>query len=132
MATASFNAYKDNSTYDTFQLVSTTADGCQWKVASRDIALPYSVTLKRKIGSSGKLSNDHVLVTISRTERNSTTGMLVTGSATLDISIPRDSATVSATTMRYLVGELASILNDDAALAASNTNRFALVGGNDL
>jgi len=112
--------------------VSTSPTGAKYQVSGRALASPYSIEINRKIGPVSATGNDHVIVRVSKTDPNSTTAKPATVLCTLDISIPRDNATVTPTEVLACVGVLASLLNDCAALAATSVNRTALIEGRDL
>jgi len=132
MSSASLTPYKNNSTTQAFTLVSNSATGALYSVASRSLATPYTVQITRKVGSPGALGNDHVFLKVSLSDPNSTTGKIATGSATLDISIPRDVTTVTQAELLEVLGILSSLLNDSTALAATTVARTALLEGRDL
>jgi len=132
MASASLTPYYNNSLQETFSLVSAGTDKTTWKVTGRDLALPKTLTIERKIGAPGKTANDHILIRISQSERNATTGLIATASATLDLSIARDTSVLNATAVRYLPRMIASLLNDSAACSATSNNASAIVAGLDV
>jgi len=132
MASSSITPYKTNAATQAFALQSTSASGATFIVTGRSLANPHFIQITRKIGPSNSMANDHVIVRISLTDPNATTLKPVTGSVTLDISIPRDNATVTLAEMTEELGLLASLLNDNTALAATTVNRSALLNGQDL
>jgi len=132
MPSASLAPYQSNSVQMTFTLQSSNSSGAAWLVTARPLANPYKVELIRKIAPPNSMANDHVILRVSRTDANSTSGKPATGSASLDISIPRDVATIDLSEMKAVVGILSSLLNDNAALAATDVNRSALLSGLDL
>lgn len=132
MASSTLTFYYDATHSQSFSLVSTGQNLSNWKVAGRDLSLPYEVSVQRKLTPPSALGNDHVIVTIRGVERNATTGKLVTGSVTMDISIPKDTATIGLNAMSQMVGYLSSLINDGGVLAGTNTNRTAILGGRDL
>lgn len=124
--------YGDSSSSLAFPLVSTSATGSTWRVASRGIGIPYSVTTQRKLGAPGALSNDKVTVQLKRVENNATTGKPATFVATLDLSIPRDTSIITLTEQARMVKFLTCIGWDNAAGAATVANATALLTGGDL
>lgn len=132
MASSSIQPYKNNTTTETFTLVSSEKDGASYKVAGRPLANPYEVVIQRKLTAPSKKSNDHVVLRIYRTEPNADTGILATGQVTLDISIPKDQTVITATVMTELISELSSLLNEATAMEATTANIDALIEGYDL
>jgi len=135
MASSTIAPKYGTSASNTFALRNTSAAGCEYAVAGRSLAKPYTVSILRKVGNSSATGNDHVIVSIRRTEANATTFKLSTGAVTLDISIPRDSATITADHMNEMLASLSSLLNDFAAVEdtlASHGNIITLLGGSDL
>lgn len=130
MASASLVPYKNNTSTVTFSVVTTSLERTTYKVSGRGISTPFSLEISRKL-SSGK-SNDHVSVRIAQQERNASTTVIATGQVLLDISIPKDQSIVTNGVMVEMLGLLASVLNDSAALAATTASRTALVEGRDL
>jgi len=132
MASSTLTAYRDGSDTVVFTLVSTSATGAVWTVSGRSLSAPYSISIDRKINSSGAMANDHVILRISETELNATTGKPATLAATLDISIPKDQSILTPTVQKYLLKRLASLLNDQSATAATFVSAVALIEGRDL
>jgi len=132
MPSSSLVPYQSNSVSMSFTLQSSFASGARWLVTARPLANPYCVELNRKIAPPNSMANDHVILRVSRTDANSVTSKPVTGSATLDISIPRDVGTITLDEMKAVVGLLSSLLNDCTALAATDVNRSTLLNGLDL
>jgi len=132
MASSSLTPYKNNTQQVTFALQSSSLTGAVYTVASRGLATPFRVSINRKIGPTNSTGNDHVILKVELSDPNSTTGKIATGLATLDISIPRDTSTVTQAEMVEVLGILGSLLNDAAALAATTINRTALLEGRDL
>jgi len=132
MASSSLVPKKSESTVETFALQNTSAQGATYSVAGRGLALPKQIVIQRKVGPSGSTGNDHVIVRVVHTDANATTGKPVTSLVSLDISIPRDTATITPTEVVESLGILASLLNDSTALAATTVARTALVEGRDL
>jgi hypothetical protein len=125
--------YGDTETV-TYGLVSDNAAGAKWQVSGRSLGLPKTLELNRKVGAPGAMGNDHVILRFSQTEANTETGKIATGSVTLDVSIPRDVATITQAMMNDLLGMLSSLLNDLGAVedTASRANCIALLEGVNL
>jgi len=132
MATATLTLYKNSSTTLAFTLVSQSATGATYKVGGRSLSTPFVIELQRKLTAPGKKGNDHIIVRIARTERNTQTGDLATTQGMLDFSVPKDQSLMGLTEQLEILGLLVSALNDGAALAATSTNRSALISGSDL
>lgn len=132
MASASLSPFNSNAVSVSFSLVSTSATGASYQASGRDLSLPYKVQIDRKIGPSGAAANDHVVMKISRIEKNVTTAKLATGSVQIDISVPRDSAALTKVYIVEMLGIASSLLNDNTALAATSVARTALAEGRDL
>jgi len=132
MASSSLTPKYDNTNSYTFALVSTGVDGATHKVEGRDLALPFEVNVQRKLTGGSKTGNDHVVVRMARTERNATTAKLATMQVLVDISIPKDTSVITQAEQLKLVGAVASLLNDNAALQATTVARSALINGRDI
>jgi len=135
MASSTIAPKYGTSASNTFALRNTNSSGCEYAVSGRSLSKPYAITISRKVGNGSALGNDHVIVSIRRTEANATTFKLSTGNVTLDISIPRDSATLTTDMMNEMLASLSSLLNDYAAVEdtlASHGNIITLLGGADL
>lgn len=131
MASATVTLYKSTSGTVEFSLVTTGKEQTTYRVAGRSLATPLSLEITRKIGPSGASANDHVIVKLTQVERNETSQKLATASATLDISIPRDTTAVSTTKVIELLGMMSSMLNEGATIPYA-LNRTALVDGRDV
>jgi len=132
VAKSTIAPYRNSANSQSFSLVTTGATGSTWKVAGRDLALPYVVEIQRKLTSSGASGNDHIIVRVARTERNATTMKLATAQCLLDISIPKDTTLLTQTVQKEIVSILASVLNEETAMEATNANITALVSGGDF
>jgi len=132
MAAATLTPYYNNTTQTTYNLVSTGPTGSMWKLAGRDLGQPKSVEIIRKMTPIGSSANDHVILRLSNTMRNATTGKLATLVATCDISLPKDATDLTTNQRLYMLAELASLLNDSSANAATTVARSALIEGRDL
>lgn len=132
MASSTLNPYKDNTNHVLFSLASTSATGAKYLVSGRSMSLPYICEITRKVTPANSTSNDHVTVRLARSEANATSGKLATAQVTLDISIPKDQSVLTAAVQKEIVSVLASILNEAAAMQATNANITALIEGRDL
>jgi len=132
MASSSLTPYYDNSNQETFALLTQGEKSTRYVVAGRSVSKPYAVDVIRKISSAGAKSNDHVIVRVFRVETNEDTGLPATGQVTLDISIPKDDATITVAYVKQMVGIMSSLLNDDATIGAAPTAIASLVAGGDL
>lgn len=94
-----------------FTLVGQTSNGATYKVATRSLSLPKTMDFQYVLGAPGSLGNDKLIVTISDTVQNSTTGKVSTARAKLELSVPRDSA-VTETVISDLLAHFTSLLTD--------------------
>lgn len=90
MAASSYSLDNLANTAVVFTQAGATATGAQYKVTSRTLQLPETLTIDFKIGSTGSKGNDHAVIKISNTVADSN-GVAATGSVTVDLSIPRNS-----------------------------------------
>lgn len=132
MASSTLTAYETSSVTKAFALAQVSATATTYILSGRAISLPYKVSIERKIGNSNASSNDHVLLRISRIEANATTAKPATFQATLDISIPKDQSILTPVEQKKVLALIASMLNDGAAVGATNANTTALIEGRDL
>lgn len=132
MATETITAYEANAGTKSFVLANTNSVKTSWIVSGRAIALPYSLSVERKLSQPNSPSNDHVILRVGRVEQNATTGKLATFQATLDISIPKDQSVLSPAEQKKAISLLASILNENTAMEATNANITKLIEGRDL
>lgn len=132
MASASLTPYDDSSSQVTFNLVSQSATGATYKVASRDLATPFMVEITRKLTAPSASSNDHIVVRVARVERNADTGKLATLQCLVDVSIPKDTSILDSTAQLELLGVVGSLLNDSTAMEATTVARTAIIEGRDL
>jgi len=135
MSSSSLTLAVSSSTTQAFSLVGDKADGAKWQAASLPMNTPYTVELTRKLAAAGSVGNDHVLLKISRTVLNATTGKYGTSSVTVDISLTRTIGTLTEAQNEEILGAMASLLNDSAVLtqtSAGSTVRLALVEGRNV
>jgi len=93
MASASVTLYNGDTENTVYALAQTGPDKTLYRVAGRGLATPCTLSIERKIGPSNSKANDKVSVLLLKTEKNATTGTLVTGYVKIDISVPRDTVT---------------------------------------
>jgi len=134
MSSSALTPHYTGSTTKSFALVSENANGAKWLVASRPLANPETIELIRKIGSSGALANDHVILRLTRAETNSSTSKVATAVVTLDISIPRDAVAVTQDNVNDMLGSMISLLNEvtDTTVTASRAKVKSLLSGGTL
>lgn len=132
MATTTLTAYTTNTLTQAFELQSTSETKTVWIATGREIACPYTVSVERKKASSNSPSNDHVVLRVTRIERNATTGKLATFQSSLDLSIPKDQSILSATEQKKAISWISSCLNEGTAMEATNANITKLIEGRDL
>lgn len=130
MASSSIIPYINNTQTVTFSQVASSVEKTVYKVAGRPLATPYQLELARKLVSGSK--NDHITVRLSRVEQNINTAQLATGQILVDISVPKDQSILTPDILKEMLGVIASLCNDNAALAATSNSRAALVDGRDL
>jgi hypothetical protein len=132
MATQTLTPYINNTQQITLTLASTGAEGSNWMVSGRDMSLPYRLEIRRKAVNPNSKGNDRVSLRLARSERNVTTGLLATGSISMTVSVPKDSATITQTHVKEMVAAIASLLDNCTAQEATNPNIAALVEGRDF
>jgi len=88
----SLSLAKPNGTdHTTFMMVGSSNKGAMYKDATRSLALPLTLEVAVTTGNPGAKGNDHVKVKIASSVAGAGTSVpVVTGSVTLDISLPRD------------------------------------------
>lgn len=82
---------QDTATDVVFTLVGNTPTGAEYKVVSRSLALPQNLKLTFVLGNPGARGNDHVKIQFNNTIADAD-AVSHTGSVTIDLSIPRNSA----------------------------------------
>lgn len=111
MASATYTLKEHDGVTDVvFSLVGNTADGAVYRVSSRALSLPQGMDIQMQIGNPGAKGNDHIKIIIRNVVRNATTGAVSTGSVTLDLSVPRDSAAWTDTDSQDLLAFVANFL----------------------
>jgi len=131
MASPSISPHHSSSSTTVFGLVSETANGVKWQVAGRSLSAPYTVELNRKIDPNAT-ANDHIVLKVSRTEKNTTTSKSATGSVSVDISVPKDNTILTTAELVKMAEIAASLINDYSASAATTTNATAFIEGSDI
>lgn len=110
MAASSYTL-KDIAVADVvFSLTGATANGAEYKLATRSLALPLTLGIAFNLGAPGSKGNDHLLVTFKDTVENSSTGVISTGSVKVDVSVPRDGGWTTTKT-EDLMAYVASLLS---------------------
>lgn len=104
----------DTSGGTTFALVSTTANGALYRLSSRALQLPLSIEFAYKLGTPGQKGNDSLKVVIADTLQNATTKEVMQLRANLELSVPRDAATVTDAYITQIMGFMASIIGKSA------------------
>lgn len=134
MPSSSLTPYKTSAGQVTYSLIGSSPTAAKWSVSGYGLGVPRILEQTLKVGAPGAAANDHVIVRLSQSDENSTTGKIATANVTLDVSIPRDSATITSTEIVELLGILSSLLNDCASVedSANATNRTALAEGRVL
>jgi len=132
MASSTLSPYKNNSTTQVFTLTQTGPELTSYKVSGRDLSCPYVIDVQRKLAKSGATANDHIVLRVARTERNTTTSKLATCQVLVDISIPKDTSVLTATTQKEILSVVSSILNESTAMEATTVAITALIEGRDL
>lgn len=131
MASTSLNPFVDNTNHQAFVLKTNTSNGAIWMVSGRNLSTPFEIETSRKVNPNA-LSNDHSVVRLTRKEANATTGKLATCQITLDVSVPKDTTIITLAEQKKLVAILASMLNEQTAMEATNANITAVVEGRDF
>lgn len=63
-----------------------------YKDATRELALPRTLRFQFKLGNPGAKGNDQIIMKLNNSVENATSGLVSTGSVSVVLSIPRDSA----------------------------------------
>lgn len=131
MASSTLNPFVDNAAHQAFTLKSSTQSGSIWMVSGRNISLPFELETQRKVNPNA-LSNDHSIVRLTRKEANASSGKLATFQVTLDVSIPKDNTIITLAEQKKLLSLVASMLNEQTAMEATNANVTAVLEGRDF
>jgi len=95
------------------------------RVLARPLSWPLAISQSAVIGAPGSLGNDHVKMKVANSILETATGKIVTGSITIDVSIPRNAAFTSTHTKSLvnMAGNFLLLTDQDAAIAGGNLNR---------
>lgn len=119
MASASITLKDKADANIVYTLVGNTDRGAAYRNAARALGLPQSLDVAFNIGNAGSKGNDRISITLRNTVVNSTTGLVSTGSVSIVLSIPRDTAAWSETDSEDLLIQLQDLFTDaNAALFA--------------
>lgn len=98
MAAATIYTKSHADANKTFMLAGARPNGALYKDAAQSLQLPHTLEFKYLLGTPGAKGNDRLQVILARSVQNSASGLIFTGSAKLEVSIPRDSAWASPMT----------------------------------
>lgn len=101
-----------------YSFVGQTDKGSVYRNASRSLGLPQSLDFRYQIGNPGSKGNDRISVSLKNSVQNADTGLVSTGSVTIQLSIPRDSEWTQTDSEDLLI-QLQDLFTDaNAALIA--------------
>jgi hypothetical protein len=110
----------------------------RWIVTGRSLAKPMFMEVERKLSPNAS-ANDHIIVRSGRTEQSTLSPYkLVTFTATLDLSIPKDltgfTGGTTADIMEQIINLVSQVNNAAAANVAnaSNTGLVSILSGGDF
>jgi hypothetical protein len=106
-----------SSTGHDYSLAGATPNGALYKDVSRALSQPRTLQFTNNVGAPGAKANDKVIVRLSDTVLNTETGIACTGSVTLTISVPRDTAFADGST-EALLYQMADLLGQVGARGA--------------
>lgn len=129
MASSTLLPYKNNSTTQSFSLVSESPNGAKYLVSGRPIGTPYTIEITRKLTAPGAAGNDEIIIVTKRVEMNATTGKLATFFEKRTISIPKDQSVITPTIQKEILSIGASLLNESTAMEATTVFITALIEG---
>jgi hypothetical protein len=86
-----------------YTLVGQTDRGATYRNATRALGLPQSLSFSYNLGAPGALGNDRINITLRNSVQNGDTGLVSTGSVSIQLSIPRDSAWTTTDTEDLLI-----------------------------
>lgn len=92
MASATHTLKEEDETNVVYTLVGQNENGALYKDATRELGVPRELQFSMKIGNPQALGNDQIISKLRNTVENSTTGKKSTGSVSIVLSVPRDSA----------------------------------------
>lgn len=109
----------------TFTKVSEGENQVEHRDLSRSLSLPLSLRQTAKIGRAGSLGNDRIRISVQDTIANSVTGKIVTGSVSIEVSIPRDVEFDAQHTkdMVCYARSFLTLTDQEDAIAAGSLNR---------
>lgn len=110
MASATLSLNDHAATPVVFSLVGNTSDGAIYRLTSRALALPLELKFQYKLGNPGSDGNDKVIVVISDSRRNTTTGKVSTGRLYMELSAPRDTTAWVDGSSEHLFAYIANLL----------------------
>lgn len=102
----------------TFTVVGTTARGASFKDTTRALALPLSLDINFIVGAPGTKANDKLVVTFRNSVINDDTAEVSTGSAKLEVSVPRDTAAWTGDATENLLAFVSDLLSDSGRRAS--------------
>jgi len=120
MASATHTMTNYDASTDTQTLVGHTTTGSAYKDVTRTLGLPKSLETSFKIGSAGAKGNDKAIISMRNSVLNATSGLISTGTAKIELSIPRDTAWTEAMSKNLLA---------NVCLFCSNANIDKIVDG---
>ncbi len=129
MSSATLTPYINNTTTQSFVLVSESPNGVKYLVSGRPIGLPYTLEISRKLTAPGAAGNDEVTIIVKRIEQNATTGKLSTFYDKRVISIPKDQSVITQAIQKQILSIIPSLSNESTAMEATTVFLSALVEG---
>jgi len=119
MPAASIGLYNHDSSLCTVTMIGTTGTTIAYRDISLPLSAPHTFELTTKLGDPSSKANDKVTLVDRQVKINATTGVVAVGSATLSLSIPRDSVWTLADTENLIahIGNAFSNTNNRVALA---------------
>jgi hypothetical protein len=110
---------KDKADADiVYTKVGETDKGATYRNASRTLGLPQSIGFSFQIGAPGAKGNDRINIVLKNSVVNSDTGLVSTGSCSIQLSVPRDSEWTTTDSEDLLI-QLQDLFTDaNAALLA--------------
>jgi len=96
----------------TFTLEKLTPTGAIYKVASRALSLPHRLEFSYLVAAPNSKANSRMIVKISDTVQNSSTGALSTGTLKMELSVPADSVTWTQTKGRDIMRMIESAITN--------------------
>lgn len=100
----------------TLDLASSTEKGSQYRKSGDPLSLPFTIDYQYSLGNGN--ANDHCKVTVKYAQQNSTTKVITTCIAALDLSVPKDPSTWSANAIQDIIAYLCSAIGTSARRTA--------------